>query len=589
METIPEEEALTNRMTTRTPVHTPSGIPPKADFSPVRGRWLQRKCACGGMPGATGECAECKRKRLALQPKLRINRPNDRFEEEADRAAAAVVSGRSVTAGARANSPRLQRQEATEKKREQPTQFPVEEQPKEGQAKDDDEKEKLKTGGLKVAEQLGKYLWDQFSNSAAGKSVLAANERDLKPMLKFFEDFADTLGGKVALGALGTGAVAGAMAGAWATREPAPDPAAAPAPTAPPSRAPKDEKFFALELKWDFVSPPSGLTVKTPWLDLPEIPLGSQPPAANPALPPPPVLFKAVPKIPRVCTPSDPQGDQGEADARSAFIYWWLKHNQEMAEKKQQEIIENSQPRPSTTPPTYSPSLVKPLFKREPGAEAIEDPAAIEAGLRSSGQPLDAATRNLMESRFGYNFSQVRVHADAKAAESARAINARAYATGHNIVFAAGEFAPHTGAGEKLLAHELAHVVQQSSAAGFGAPGLDSLDIGPAGGNAESKADRMAAGGSFAARGRIGSLIQRQMEGAPPAMNLPEQGLEGAEKLGGDCTTGCAALESMRNSVKHLCELAGERDRRCIEGRKKLAAAEGKIIGMGCKCAMPIV
>jgi hypothetical protein len=66
-----------------------------------------------------------------------------------------------------------------------------------------------------------------------------------------------------------------------------------------------------------------------------------------------------------------------------------------------------------------------------------------------------------MEPRFGYDFGQVRVHADAKAAESARALQARAYTVGHDLLFAAGEYAPENAAGQVLLAHELAHVVQQ--------------------------------------------------------------------------------------------------------------------------------
>jgi hypothetical protein len=207
----------------------------------------------------------------------------------------------------------------------------------------------------------------------------------------------------------------------------------------------------------------------------------------------------------------------------------------------------------------------------------------------ASAAELRKAVENAMEARLGHDFSRVRVHADRKASESAQAINARAYATGHDIVFAAGAFAPQTHAGQKLLAHELAHVVQQSSVVGLGKPGLHSLGMGVAGESAEREADRVAAGGSFAAQALSGPMIQRQMEDAPPANNQGEQGLEGTEKMGGDCTSGCAALESMRNSVKHLCKLAGEQDKRCLEARKKLGVAEGRIIGMGCKCALPIV
>jgi Domain of unknown function (DUF4157) len=82
--------------------------------------------------------------------------------------------------------------------------------------------------------------------------------------------------------------------------------------------------------------------------------------------------------------------------------------------------------------------------------------------LHSNGQPLDAAIRAYMEPRFGHDFSKVRVHSDARAAESARAVHARACTVGYDIVMGAGQFAPGTPAGQRLLAHELAHVVQQS-------------------------------------------------------------------------------------------------------------------------------
>src|SRR5947209_15066228 len=81
----------------------------------------------------------------------------------------------------------------------------------------------------------------------------------------------------------------------------------------------------------------------------------------------------------------------------------------------------------------------------------------------NSGQPLDAGTRAFMESRFGHDFSRVRVHTDSRAAESAQAINALAYTVGRNVVFGRGQYAPGTSEGSKLLAHELTHVVQTSS------------------------------------------------------------------------------------------------------------------------------
>ena len=81
--------------------------------------------------------------------------------------------------------------------------------------------------------------------------------------------------------------------------------------------------------------------------------------------------------------------------------------------------------------------------------------------LPSSGEPLSDSLREHYEPRFAHDFSRVRVHAGAQAAESARALGARAYTAGRDIVFGRGQFAPETGVGKNLLAHELAHVVQQ--------------------------------------------------------------------------------------------------------------------------------
>lgn len=90
-------------------------------------------------------------------------------------------------------------------------------------------------------------------------------------------------------------------------------------------------------------------------------------------------------------------------------------------------------------------------------------PDSVHGVLGSPGQPLDAATRAFFEPRLGHSFSRVRVHADAHAADSAAEVGARAYAVGEDIVFGAGEYAPTTPVGQRLLAHELVHVVQQGS------------------------------------------------------------------------------------------------------------------------------
>jgi outer membrane protein OmpA-like peptidoglycan-associated protein len=92
-----------------------------------------------------------------------------------------------------------------------------------------------------------------------------------------------------------------------------------------------------------------------------------------------------------------------------------------------------------------------------------ETPPIVQDVLVSPGQPLDRETRAFMEPRFGYDFSKVRVHADAKAAESARAVNALAYTVGRDVVFSADQYSPETDKGRRLIAHELSHVLQQGS------------------------------------------------------------------------------------------------------------------------------
>src|SRR5262249_5849094 len=106
----------------------------------------------------------------------------------------------------------------------------------------------------------------------------------------------------------------------------------------------------------------------------------------------------------------------------------------------------------------------------------------VHDALRSPGAPLDDDARDFFEPRFGHDFGRVRVHADARSAESAAAVGARAYTVGRDVVFGAGAYAPETEAGHGLLAHELTHVVQQAAG-----PVADRLQAkpdgkGPAGG-----------------------------------------------------------------------------------------------------------
>ncbi|KYF92238.1 hypothetical protein BE20_01620 [Sorangium cellulosum] len=91
-------------------------------------------------------------------------------------------------------------------------------------------------------------------------------------------------------------------------------------------------------------------------------------------------------------------------------------------------------------------------------------PSIVGEVLRSGGAPLDASTRAFMEARMGHDFGDVRIHADARADASARAVNALAYTVGRDIAFRSGQYDPASDRGRRLLAHELAHVCQQGAA-----------------------------------------------------------------------------------------------------------------------------
>ena len=104
------------------------------------------------------------------------------------------------------------------------------------------------------------------------------------------------------------------------------------------------------------------------------------------------------------------------------------------------------------------------LLQRDSAGAVLEVTPEVEtniSAMHGSGQPLDTGVRAFMEPRFGHDFSNVRVHTDARAASTAAAVNALAFTVGQDVVFGAGQYHPGTDAGKRLLAHELTHVVQQ--------------------------------------------------------------------------------------------------------------------------------
>jgi len=130
------------------------------------------------------------------------------------------------------------------------------------------------------------------------------------------------------------------------------------------------------------------------------------------------------------------------------------------------------------------------LFKgREGGAREKSDPEAIRYQL-GLGHPLDADVSSRMGSAFGTDYSHVRVHTDADAAALSDGMNARAFTVGENIAFGSGEYKPGTPVGDAIIAHELAHVIQQGRAS----PGVAAKEKGGAGQAAlEEDADLAAA------------------------------------------------------------------------------------------------
>jgi hypothetical protein len=119
-----------------------------------------------------------------------------------------------------------------------------------------------------------------------------------------------------------------------------------------------------------------------------------------------------------------------------------------------------------------SPTAAETVQRKTDGGSAAQAsaPPVVHDVLRSSGEPIDHTTRTTFEPRFGHDFSQVRIHADETAARSAQAVGALAYTVGHDLVFGAGQYQPQSAAGQSLLAHELAHVVQQTACSGTSGP-----------------------------------------------------------------------------------------------------------------------
>jgi hypothetical protein len=174
--------------------------------------------------------------------------------------------------------------------------------------------------------------------------------------------------------------------------------------------------------------------------------------------------------------------------------------------------------------------------QREAAGPGIDSraPALVRDVLGSPGHPLDASTRASMEPRFGYDFSQVRVHTDERAAESARAVSANAYTAGNHVAFAAGKYAPETQGGQRLMAHELTHVVQQATGPVGGtqfAPGLVVSDPADPFEDRARKAASAVAAGPGGMTAQVATLPRSPISDS--SLSLQRDGLGGAAAIAG--------------------------------------------------------
>ncbi|MGB6721670.1 MAG: DUF4157 domain-containing protein, partial [Terracidiphilus sp.] len=388
---------------------------------------------------------------------LRIGAPGDAFEREADRVADAVTGGERVPpwSFSKVRAGQVQRQAAPDASASQAgsaSQQPAAPQPN------------------NYGDAAGK-LGEAFLQTDVGKKLKDAATQD--PLVKSAEDFAATLPGKIIVGAAAVGTVS-ALA---ATHTPLP--------------------VQIPEIPLDAVQP--GLKVKITYEGPVDHPTKAM------------ISFSFTPqgdkKKPKQTASEQYRAETARMAADQEKFRAGMKYAPGSAEAKQQEADQKmmddwvlhrfgalpgtggvplapakgaGQPGAGGSAWTFSP-LINPELDKEldlqpatgsgttlqrqatgPAAADVAPPLVNQV-LSSAGRPLDAPTRGFMESRFGYDFGKVRIFNDDAAADSARAVAANAYTVGEKIVFNRGKYLPDSTSGRRLLAHELAHTVQQTA------------------------------------------------------------------------------------------------------------------------------
>ncbi len=170
---------------------------------------------------------------------------------------------------------------------------------------------------------------------------------------------------------------------------------------------------------------------------------------------------------------SQAQKDQGKADEQAFLAAYVASQQKRFGQSTLLPLRPADPPKTVEVPKTEASEPKKEKkeapVQREPASTAEQAPVAdtsgVDGAVRGDGRPLDTATRQSMEARFGYDFSSVRVHDDAAAASAAADVSATAFTVGEDIVLGGG-YDPTTPRGRHLMAHELVHVVQQRGAGG---------------------------------------------------------------------------------------------------------------------------
>jgi Domain of unknown function (DUF4157) len=339
-----------------------------------------------------------------------VSKPHDRHENEAEHAAEIVARGGSVAGWSFSPvSSTVQRQD-------------------DGKPKSDDEKKK------EALSKAGEALLETPQGKALKEKVLA------DPVVKTVKDAATSTPGLIVGGA----AVAGGVGALAATHKPLP--------------------FQPPAIPLDKITPGLSAQVKI------------EGPVDRPTFVGLTITYKEQgPK-----SKKQSEGDRIAADVAR------LKAQQDMFKPATQKAAEKAEedelvqawirsqsglviPLKGTPQPVVPSDAPKKDEEQKPVQPAPASPSAqtptvanVDAAFATPGRPLDARIRQRMETRFGYDFSSVRVHDDAGAAATAASVSAAAFTVGEDIAFGIGRYSPSSAEGQRLLAHELAHVVQQS-------------------------------------------------------------------------------------------------------------------------------